>query len=197
MILKHLGKSLFSHGYDRKIVSIFPALCIEHAVVNPGCGFTVPSFRWKGRLKGPLHPPPQPSSLTPYPAPLQLPMCTMACEPPCGTGGAQVKVSSAGAMRSAGATVISSSPGPPCPEQVLRRRCRRSCGGRAAPRSRGRAGGAGAELLGQGALCQGHLRSHGAILFLLKAAGLIWGREEVVFSSRLSSQLPTAAKAVC
>lgn len=156
MILKHLGKSLFSHGYDRKIVSIFPALCIEHAVVNPSCGFTVPSFRWKGRLKGPLHPPSQPSSLTPFPAPLQLPMCTMACEPPCRSGGAQVKVSSAGAMRSAEPGLFPAEleyhGSPPCPEQVLRRRCRG-----AAAEGPHHAAGEGrrsrSRVLGQGGLC--------------------------------------------
>lgn len=49
-IFKHFGKPCFSHGCDRK-TSIFPALCIVHAIVNPGCSFTIPHLQVESQIK--------------------------------------------------------------------------------------------------------------------------------------------------
>lgn len=94
---KYFGKSLSLMAMTER--PVFFLLCVLYMqLLTMDAVSQFPAFRWTNILKGPPYPPPS----TLYPAPLQLPMCTTACDATLTKSeGIQVKNSSAGGLFSA------------------------------------------------------------------------------------------------
>lgn len=98
--------NLESHFYLMAMTErpVFFLLCVLYMqLLTLDVVSSFPTFRWKAGFKGPLYPPPPATlSATHHPAPLQLSMCTMACDATLTKSeGIQVKNSSAKGLFSA------------------------------------------------------------------------------------------------